>query len=320
MKILEVKSIDHGSTNHVSNMIRCHLSNLCEVSSIESVKRIRGNPIATLKTVLKFKDYHILHAHLGIASKFIGRFAKKNCKVATLHGFQKAKHYRNIDFFTSVSQSVKEHFVDQGIDPSKIIVIPNGVDTKFFDIERCQSRTFTICQVGHLSKNLELSFKSLGILKKRGAKFKFLVAGDNVRPESFLPLVSQLGISENVEFLGFVHDIENVYRKSDIVIGTSFLEGFHLPILEGMASGIPAITTDSLGVRDFFNDGINGFFAKHDPEDFANKIHYFIQNSEFRQSVGRVNRNSAKDYLWSNIARKYYIFFQSILKGQVSED
>lgn len=47
------------------------------------------------------------------------------------------------------------------------------------------------------------------------------------------------------------HELARLYRRADVFVSTSRIEGFGLPPLEAMASGTPVVTTDSGGVRDF---------------------------------------------------------------------
>lgn len=312
MRVLEVKSIDHGSTNYVANMLVKYLSEFCEVRCIESIKKMKLNPIRFFSGLRCLYSSDVLHCHLGGAAGFVGFFSKEKTKVATLHGFQKAKHYKRIDYFTAVSSAVKSHFVNQGVSERRIEVIPNGVEEKFLKIKRKDAGIFTICQVGNLDKNLELSFHSISLMKKNGYKIRFLVAGSGKKIEIFFPLLRDLNIYEEVKFLGYINNIEEVYGNSDLVIGTSHREGFHLPILEGMASGLPIVTTDSLGVRDFFIDGENGFFAEPDSQDFFFKMRKFYENKDLLKSIGYFNRQKACMYKWNLVAARYYEFFKNI--------
>lgn len=317
MKILEVNSIDFGSSKYVSDMLKTYIEEYFHVDSIDSIKKINKNPIKLYRCVKNLKKYDILHCHLGIAAKFVQRFGNKQVKVATLHGFQKFKHYKRIDYFTAVSKAVRDHFVEQGLNSEKIIVLPNGVSDKFLSIKKRHSEVFTISQVGHLTKNLELSFLSLAKLKQDGFKFRFLVAGTGKKIEDFYPLLRNINIFEDVKFLGFVKNIEDIYSQSDLLIGTSEIEGFHLPVLEGMACGLPVVTTDSLGVRDFFVDGENGFFAEHHPVDFSEKVKKIITNRDLCFSISEKNRHKALNFTWKCVARKYIDYFLNIYEREI---
>lgn len=318
MRVLEVKTIDHGSTDYVASMLLRSLAKYCQVGEIESVKKMKMNPVRFLRGVREIYLSDILHCHLGGAAKFVGALSKSKIKVATFHGFQKAKHYKYIDNFTAVSEAVKNHFVNQGVSEERIVVIPNGVEEKFFEVKSKKDGIFTICQVGNLNKNLELSFQCMSLLKKSGFKIRFLVAGSGVDVKSFYSVLKDLNIYDDVEFLGFVNNVEEVYGKSDLVIGTSHKEGFHLPILEGMASGLPVVTTDSLGVRDFFQDRKNGFFAEPNPYDFFKKIKVLYENQEMRISFGKFNRKASYDYTWDRVSSKYYEFFKYLYEKRHS--
>jgi glycosyltransferase involved in cell wall biosynthesis len=313
MKVLQIKSIPGGSSSYVSDMLRIHLNKYCRVDDAPNIRSIGFNPIRLIKFYILLSHYDIHHVHLGKAARWVRFLDQNKINVATLHGFQRIRHYRGIDSFVAVSRAVRMHFIAQGVLPAAITVIPNGVEEKFFHIPfKKKDRVFTICQVGHLTKNLELSLHVIAILKRRGHRLEFLIAGSEKDPGDFSGLIDSLGIREEVRFLGFVAEIENVYRRADLLISSSVKEGFHLPVLEAMASGRPVVTTDSQGVRDFFTDGENGYFAPFSPELFADAVDCLIASPDTVACMGIKNRHRASSYRWEKVAELYFDYFQQL--------
>ena len=77
MKILEIKSIDYGSTNYVANSLRKEFKKTIYVDSIENTRKIIKHPFQWFRFYKKCQDFDILHTHLGSASRFTS-FFKKN--------------------------------------------------------------------------------------------------------------------------------------------------------------------------------------------------------------------------------------------------
>lgn len=317
MRILEVKSIPVGSSSYVSDMLKENLMSKMniDVNTVENMRQLSKNPLNYYSFYKQSQDHDIIHAHLGKASQMIGFLCnKKKLKISTLHGFQNYKHYTKINYFTAVSKAVKEHFINQGAKPSTIHIIPNGVEYKFLDIQRIPKKQskFTLVQIGHLHKNTEKSIEIIHILRQRNIDVELILAGSGDMT-LINKTILKYGLESFIHFTGFIHNIEEVYKKADILISTSTLEGFCMPILEAMASGIPVVTYDNLGSSDFFTDGTNGFYAT-DSLSFANAIENIISNFSLRQSFYENNKKIAKNYTWDNISKIYFDYFSECLK------
>ncbi|QKQ26133.1 glycosyltransferase [Candidatus Reidiella endopervernicosa] len=83
-----------------------------------------------LRLLWNRREISLVHTHLGRASSLVGWLFKNSdvMTVATLHGMQKLRHYKNIKHFVAVSEAVRRHYVAQGLDDEKITIIPNGYE------------------------------------------------------------------------------------------------------------------------------------------------------------------------------------------------
>ena len=78
-----------------------------------------------------------------------------------------------------------------------------------------------------------------------------------------------------------------LYRQSKIVVCSSLLEGGPRVIVEGMACGIPGISSSVGFMPSVIKDGENGFLIpSFDPKDFAEKIELLLSNKELRDKMG----------------------------------
>ena len=94
-----------------------------------------------------------------------------------------------------------------------------------------------------LSQELRKNFDNSGLEKK---KFKILIAGNYKNEKNYPKIkkqIAQLGLDDEVIFLGFVdrNDLISLYKLCNIFLFPSLYEGFGLPVLEAMCSGIPIL-------------------------------------------------------------------------------
>jgi len=174
----------------------------------------------------------------------------------------------------------RKHLVEsERIDPSKITVINNGVDTGRFtpaspgqkasarEILGIPGESFVVTIVAALrpEKNHMMLLEAAALLRKKGeGRFVFLVAGSGTEEEILKRKSSLLGLDDTVRFLGERNDVEMILRASDASVLCSFpvVETFPLAVLEAMATGLPVVATDVGSVPEIIDDGIDGMIIE----------------------------------------------------------
>ena len=77
-----------------------------------------------------------------------------------------------------------------------------------------------------------------------------------------MDLAKKLNVIENVMFLGYISQINSILAQIDIVVLSSFTEGFPLTPIEAFVAGKPVIGTAVGGTVEIINEGINGFLVE----------------------------------------------------------
>lgn len=92
------------------------------------------------------------------------------------------------------------------------------------------------------------------------------------------------------------------YQESDVLLLTSRSEGFCLPILEAMACGLPVITTDSLGIRDYVIANKNALVFRS-PRDLVEKafLKKVTTNQTMREKLITNGKKTAKRFRWEKV-------------------
>lgn len=153
------------------------------------------------------------------------------------------------------------------------------------------------------------------------AKIRFLVIGDGGLRPQLESHAHELGLHEDVLFLGSRTDPENFYPALDIVALTSLNEGTPLSLIEAMANQRPVIATAVGGVVDLLGQKISSASGYHicergllvegqDAETFARGLERLIADDSLRREIatrGRefVEKNYSKDRLLSDVASLY---------------
>jgi glycosyltransferase involved in cell wall biosynthesis len=142
---------------------------------------------------------------------------------------------------------------------------------------------------------------------------KLFLIGDGELHNALKKQAELLGISDFVEFTGYIASPKEYLAQSDIYISASHREGLPLSVLEAMASGLPVIATDVGGVRDLAQK--NGILIADDDEDALyaamKKLYY---NKELRDEMGKKSLEMVQDFSASGMTAKYCELFDEFAK------
>ncbi|WP_342044894.1 glycosyltransferase family 4 protein [Bacillus sp. OTU530] len=148
--------------------------------------------------------------------------------------------------------------------------------------------------------------KSIKILKDKGVKGKFLLAGDGEIEEVKKELVS-LNIEDYVSLLGWINNEEKkeLLIQSDILVLPSYNEGLPMAILEGMSYGLPIVSTPVGGIPEAVEHGRNGFLVEPGTvDDLALYLEKLIDDAQLRITMGKENQNAIRQSFSLNTLMK----------------
>jgi glycosyltransferase involved in cell wall biosynthesis len=117
-----------------------------------------------------------------------------------------------------------------------------------------------ILYVGRIQarKNLPRLVEAYAPLRKQGLDAKLVMVGKkDWQSEQLLEKIKELDLQESVVFPGFVpfDDLPLFYNAAEVFVFPSFFEGFGLPVVESMASGVPTITSFGSSLEEVAGDG-----------------------------------------------------------------
>ena len=236
---------------------------------------------------------------------------------------------RIITVSKSTAQDLQRVFA---VPESKIEVIHNGVGPAY----RPQNpRTATeklankygvskeyVLTVGTVvpHKNLATLVEAMRILRKRGELFfQLLVVGAKGRKNSKLDeALHRSGLrSEDIKFLGFVpeEDMPVLYSGCWLFAFPSFYEGFGLPLVEAMASGVPIVASNTSSIPEVVGEAAL-LVPPTQPEAFADAILRVRSDKVLRRTMIQKGLSRATCFQWSKAARQYFECFQNMVRAK----
>ena len=145
--------------------------------------------------------------------------------------------------------------------------------------------------------------------------FKMTIVGAGPLSNCVSNWIKEFSLDERIEYLGFVpwHELRDEYLKSEVFFFTSLRDSFGSQFLEAMAYGLPIITLNHHGARDFIPDRAGIKVSVTSPTETVNllarAVEYMYKNPQQRLNMGSIGYNFAKTQSWSRRAvkiSKYY--------------
>lgn len=233
-----------------------------------------------------------------------------------------------LDHIIAVSEHTKNDLISMlGVEPDRISVIHEGVDTRFFgepsnaDLEMVRRKYQLPPQfylaVGTLEprKNYPLLFQALATGLGRGQPIPPVVivgrAGWGV--ETILAALTDSGANDHVQLLGYVplSDLIALYHLALAVIQPSLYEGFGLPVLEAMAAGSPVIAAQTSSLCEICGDAAL-LFELADLDNLVELLSRLPQDEGLRRDYRDRGLIHSRGFTWRQAAEKTLDLYQRL--------
>jgi len=225
--------------------------------------------------------------------------------------------YKRCDAIVCVSDYTRNEFIEwSGIDGGKVFVVHNGVSSGFISNKDKFDPGFSyILYPGNHReykniKRLLLAY-SLSELPKRGVRF-LLTGSPNA---SLLTLAREHGVEGMVQFLGRLdsEDLPKLYKGALFIVFISLYEGFGLPIVEAMASGVPVITSNVSAMPEVAGDAaliVNPYSI----DEIIYSLNAFFSDAELRRLFVNKGLERVKQFDWNASAEKFWGIVNNIYR------
>lgn len=286
-------------------------------NAIKMAKRIRR--------LIREGNVDIVHTFLESADIWGGLVAKlSGCPILVssrrdMGYFRSPKHgigykvvNRLVDQVQAVSEQVRSFLIENdGLDPQKVVTLHNGIEMEKIaasnGVERLrasiglQGGATVISTVANIRpvKGLDVLMRAAAIVCREFPQSRFLIAGeiiDREHHEHLMRLVRELGLQENVTFLGRTENVTGLLKLSTMFCMLSRSEGFSNAILEAMATGLPCVVTSVGGNPEAIQDGHSGFLVpSEDERTAAERILALLRDREKARQMGKAARATVEE-------------------------
>ena len=223
--------------------------------------------------------------------------------------------FNRADVFVVLANEFKDDLTKMGI-KRKIFVETTMVSDDLvagFDIRdklatELDKKTIRILFLARITeaKGIYEAVDSLLLLRNKHKNIELIVAGEGEDLQQ-LKKYAQVNNISNIKFIGYVtgEKKRKAFILSDIYIFPSYTEGMPTSVLEAMAFGLPVVTRNVGGLKDFFKNGKHGFITESkSPEDFAFLLEKLISDKNLRHKVSVYNYEYAKRRFLSSVVSK----------------
>jgi glycosyltransferase involved in cell wall biosynthesis len=235
---------------------------------------------------------------------------------------------RRANFIIAVSESSKREVMRfLHMPEEKIGVVYEAAGDIFH--QKCPSDTVAVIKnkykinkryflsVGSLEprKNLGralVAFKALIEMKK--ADYQFVITGGKGwKNEAFYNLIRKLDIDEHLVFTGYVpeEDLPALYQGADVFVYPSLYEGFGLPVLEAMASGIPVITSNTSSLPEVAGDAAI-LVNPMEVFELYEAMEALASRPELRDELKKKGLERSTKFTWEEAARQTIRIYEKI--------
>ena len=209
-----------------------------------------------------------------------------------------------------------------GCEPARWSFVPNGVEEKF--LASAAARTYgqhvRLLYVGTWldRKGVYYLADAFLLASKRIPGLALTVAGclasvNEVRSYFADEVRNRVGV---VPFVPR-ENMPDLYLEHDIFVFPSLVEGMPLTLLEAMATGMPVVTTNTCGMADLVENGVNGLLVPPaDGRSMAIGLDHLCGSAELREGLGAAAHVTAKRYTWKNVTRQLEAVLRAAVEGE----
>ena len=290
--------------------------------------------------------YDVIHSHYWLSGQ-VGYLAKERWGVPLVHSAHTLGRVKNAaladdddpeprgrligedqviaeaDRFVASTGTEAGQLVElYGADPTRIDVVPPGVDTDVFSPDGPHARERARAALGIPAADRLIAFagriqplkapdvliNALRVLADRhpDESWRVLILGGESgsgrhRERWLTDLAERLGVADRVEFRPPVPaaELADIYRAADVVAVPSYNESFGLVALEAQAAGTPVVAAAVGGLRVAVDDGVTGELVDgHDPQTWAERIAAVVLDDDRRARMAEAAPRHAARFSW----------------------
>lgn len=268
--------------------------------------RTKIDPLAILRMrrLMRAGQFDVVHTHLSTSSVngCLAARAARIPSIATVHGMSGKMSFAAAFHLIAVSQEIKRHLISQGVRPELISVVYNGYDVPAMSRQPHKGAFPVLGTVARVTplKGIEDAIRAVAALKNQFPDISYIVVGDGNGMEGCRALANELGVADQVQFVGYRKDIETYLSQMDLFLFPSLKEGMGIALVEAMAHGLATVATNVGGIPEVIDSECGLLVPPQSPAELASAAAAMLKDDSRRHEMGRAARKRAVDVFSTN--------------------
>lgn len=184
---------------------------------------------------------------------------------------------------------------------SQSIIIPNPINSVFFNNKKERSPNKTFVSVGRLAtqKNHKMLINAFKQINDKFPEYNLVIYGEGKLRTELEEQITKLNLVDKVFLLGVKHNLNNIIYNNKAFLLSSNYEGLPNALMEAMALGLPVISTDARpgGPRSLITNKFNGLLVSNNSqEEFYEAMKYIIENPLEAEKMGKQAKKYAEKF------------------------
>lgn len=229
--------------------------------------------------------------------------------------------------FVAVSSATRAHWTGLGLDPGKVVRIPNGIpvpNAEPLDLHETWGLPDEVTSVVACVENLNdwggqpiLLDAFARLLNRDLSDVALLLVGDGPLRDDLARRARKLGIAERVVLTGYEDRARRILASADVSVLPSDRDAMSRVVAESMLVGTPVVAADSGGIRDILEDGENGLLVPPgDPDALAKAIERLLADDGLRERLAAAGERTAREgFTVETSTRRLQELYDRVLAG-----
>lgn len=161
-------------------------------------------------------------------------------------------------------------------------------------------------------KNLENLFQAMKIMKNKNKLNLVVVTARSVFAKRLKDSVDKMQLGNCITLTGYIpsQELKIILKQAQAYVFPTLSEGFGIPAINAMLSGIPAIVSDIPVLKEVYKDAAV-YFDPKDPKDIAGKIEKVLGSPSLKEEKIKLGYLQAKKYSWLKMAKQTLKVYES---------
>lgn len=225
-------------------------------------------------------------------------------------------NHPGVSRYLAVSKAIAKILKDSIKEPEKVFTVHSSIDiSKFEGLEHgifrkefpAHADKFWVLNVAALAghKDQATFIKTASKLLEDDPQFHFFIAGSGKMEMELKQLTKDLGLQEQISFLGFREDVPAILKDCDCFLFTSEMEGLGTSVLDAFAAKIPVVATAAGGIPEMVIDQQTGLLnAVKDVDALANSVKRLKNDGDLGRSLSENAYQKLQEFLPNQMAEK----------------